>query len=49
MDLVLNVNIFSAVVTLFQTDNYLNDWPSTAIEFKNINPVFILLQHKIIK
>jgi gliding motility-associated-like protein len=36
-----NVTIFSASGDIvLQTDNYLNDWPSTAIEFKNINPVF---------
>lgn len=25
---------------VLQTDNYLNDWPSNAIDYKNINPVY---------
>lgn len=25
---------------VLQTDNYLNDWPSSTIDFKNINPVY---------
>lgn len=35
---VLIINSNGEVV--LQTDNYLNDWPSTTIDFKNINPVY---------
>ncbi|NRS87941.1 hypothetical protein HNQ02_000851 [Flavobacterium sp. 7E] len=36
-----NVIVISASGDIvLQTDNYLNDWPSTDIDFKNINPVY---------
>jgi gliding motility-associated-like protein len=38
---------------VLQTDNYLNDWPSTTINFKNINPVYYYIittqDNKVIK
>lgn len=38
---------------VLQTDNYLNDWPSTTIDFKNINPVYYYIitttDNKVIK